>query len=904
MNSSILKDQIAKTFEDRESALATWKQVEALLACDLSAQWLPLFEQTSSPGKALINLQRWLSGTANPLIYSDVATRHPQSFRRLLLVLGASQPLAESLLQNPELGSYLIEEPAENATTKELIDEGARLVAAADSPTYALDRIRYLKRKHLLALTADDLGDTVAQENVWRGLSDLADAVITLCVNATWKQFGEGECPIGVIAFGKLGGHELNYSSDVDLCYVTEPGVVDALGKVGPRFCEALGRALGEHMGRGNLYRVDLRLRPFGNAGAILNTIDAVENYYKLYAEAWEIQALLRSRPIVSSQVVANRWKAMVEQYCFKPSLSEMAVSEMVTMRARLEDKGGADDLKRGPGGIRDIEFLTQMLQLANGFRLPDLRIPNTCEALAGIAKHQLLEQATIEKLLAAYRFLRKLEHRLQIFADVQTHTLPADEAERKQLARSMGFASYLALKHELDTHRTTASNAYKSVVQHSEQPADARSQVLEGAGIHAATLANWIDSFEGAEGIYTSLAENDASLQRAVALAESAPVLLPELRKLTLTEQVISGEILEPVDEVAKLKATDGMWSDYIGRAREAKARLLCRWHLAGDFSLTEALTDWADAVILRLCQEVGACFSVLALGSYGRCEVTPLSDLDVVLLCEQEEQHPASEEQAQKLLGLVARARQQGLDFSIDLRLRPDGGKGLLVRSLAALQNYDLEGMEMWERFALGMARRVYKAEKSFALVNKLAYAQPLTLEMLHELLQMKRRIENERLDQRHKLRNLKLGTGGLNDIEWLVHLLELRYGGTSGDPSPPDPLSPYMGEGRSSKAYPQGRGSSTLTERISGLVTNQRLNAYEGDMLKNALQFLQVTRCRAQLMGIENDNIPENPDKLDYLARSGGLQDGNQFLSRYQEMTSEVRGLYEDTLERLRQ
>jgi glutamate-ammonia-ligase adenylyltransferase len=329
------------------------------------------FAGNPDPDLALRNLERWLATTASPWMHFQQIAGVPELGRLLVLILGASQPLADSLIQNPELSSIVLE-PGELRRTPSrpiIVGEGTSLLASSTSFTHSLDRLRFLRQRWNLPIVINDLAGTWPQEVVWRALSDLADSLIELAAKVTWEDQGKQRelpptSPVLIVGFGKLGGHELNYSSDVDLVYVCEDGQSEKLERDCGRYCEALGRSLSNRMGRGSLYRVDLRLRPYGGAGPIVRSMRSVEAYYNLYAEPWEIQALLRSRPIQGPPELWERWEALRTRTCFRPKLSEVSVEEMLAMRARIEEGASEDDLKRGAGGFRVVDFLTQVLQI------------------------------------------------------------------------------------------------------------------------------------------------------------------------------------------------------------------------------------------------------------------------------------------------------------------------------------------------------------------------------------------------------------------------------------------------------------------------------------------------------------------------------------------------------------
>ncbi|MBI5708649.1 MAG: hypothetical protein HZC36_16825 [Armatimonadetes bacterium] len=875
-------------FRDPEKAHAALGRIGELCELEPSEALSSLLTANVDPDRALGNLEAWLKSAANPAAQLQGLLDSPGLGRLLLQLMGASQPLANALIQNPELASLLTDPTAltQDPSTEIIEADGESLLESATSYSHALDRLRYLRHRWLLPIVLHDLAGTMPQEQVWLGLSNLADALIRLALRTAWRDYAvqkglEGACPVAIVAFGKLGGQELNYSSDVDLVYVADRALAEQEEKHATRFCEVFGRALSDKMGRGSLYRVDLRLRPFGGAGPVLQTRRAVEAYYRSHAHLWECQALLRSRVIAGSEDSADWWERLRLEHCFRPLWSTHALEEILDMRARTEDFGGEDDLKRGYGGIRDVEFLTQVLQMIHGAKAANLREPNTLSALAGLRSHGLISEEDGQSLAEAYRLLRKSEHRCQLAEDQHTHSLPADEEGRARLAKLMGFSEWTPYAEALAATRNQVREIYdarfpRSVVD------DDRLTVLASLGEAASTAEVWFDDLPECEAFYKSLHENRDSLERVRKIAEIAPVLSEVLAKdVSLTEEVLSGEVLEPWEpgrKIAELPpdATDERYALAI-RSEWTKAAI--QWMFEPSSELGQAIQRIGDAVLRSAMERVGAEFDVVALGSYASGELGLGSDLDLLWLVDTAERHMGAETQAQKLMLHLDRIKRLGAPVSIDLRLRPEGRQGLLVRTYAGLRAYDLGEMEMWERFALGSARSVCGDPMAEAGALASAYALPLTPERLTELLSMKQRIETERVSIKHRHRHLKLGRGGLSDIEWFVHLHELRY-----------PTTTQAGTRRE------------MPPRIRTLGHAQLINTLEQEALLEARKHLLATRDRLVLLGFTPDIVPENPDKLDILARAAGFVDGNEFLAIHEDMTHSVRSIYEEGIDRL--
>jgi len=894
-------------FRDPDAAVRTFERIEGLTGVNLASAPLAsrladAWNGNPDPDLALRNLERWLSVTTSPSIHLQQVVGLPVLGRLLITIFGASQPLADSLIQNPELGSLILEPGQLNPfpDRARVIDEGKRLLHAATSYSHALDRLRFLRQRWNLTTVINDLGGSWEQERVWRAISDLADGLIELTRAAVWSEQRKSrdlpeECPILVVGFGKLGGHELNYSSDVDLVYVCEDGLPERLERDCGKFCEAFGRALSDRMGRGFLYRVDLRLRPEGGVGPIIRSMRSVEAYYKLYAEPWEIQALLRSRPVVGPADMISRWDEMRTKSCFRPKLSELAFDEMLAMRARIEQGATADDLKRGPGGIRDVEFLTQVFQLLYGFDRPELQVLPTCDAIRALEGAGLLEHPVASALVEGYTFLRKLEHRAQLVGDQQTHMIPAEPRSREQLARSMDMSGWVELSSALTAHRRTIQILYRSSLHidsssdgHQEgAAAEVRARVATQLGVFGPAALQWFDVLPESNAFYHELIENSESLERVRRVLDECPRLVTVFKSsLSLTELLLNGEIEDVQDGVERLErlSVEAPLATVATTLQSVVAITLCQWIFSPDFELGPRLSAVTQAVLDHCAKRLYVDFDIIATGSFGLMEPGPGSDADLIFLVKDKANHPGAEQQAQHFIRLVGQLHRLGAPLEIDLRLRPEGGKGLLVRTYDGFRGYDLDGMEMWERFALGFSRRLKGSEEAFAVVLHGAYGLPLTPERLRELTKMKRRVETERVMPQHVRRDVKLGAGGLNDIEWLVHLHEMRYPEATGAASAPS-------------------GGRTMADRIRRLGRVSLINAVESEVLLDAHRYLVELRTRIWLLGLQDDLMPENPDRLERLAKACGLGSANDLLAKHREVTEAVRRLYTESLERLR-
>jgi glutamate-ammonia-ligase adenylyltransferase len=334
-------------------------------------------------------------------------------------------------------------------------------------------RLRLFRRREMLRLGARELGWGTTLE-VARELSGLADACLECAVDQAEAELraahGEptsSERPPSfvVMGMGKLGGEELNFSSDVDLIYfyATDEGTAGSLTlhEYYTRLSQTVTRALGDITEDGLVFRVDLRLRPEGRSGAICNSLAAAESYYETFGRTWERQALLRARPAAGDRVLGAQLLKMLEPFVYPRTAGVKTIDEVLALRRmfRATAESGGFDVKLAAGGIRDTELVAQLLQLLHGGKRPQLRERGTLAALHKLALAGLLSDQEARVLGRAYRFWRRIEHRLQLEHGAQTHQLPSDEDAREILARRLGIDGGLpALDALIDEQRAAVS--------------------------------------------------------------------------------------------------------------------------------------------------------------------------------------------------------------------------------------------------------------------------------------------------------------------------------------------------------------------------------------------------------------------------------------------------------------
>lgn len=875
-------------FRERHEAEASIERIERVVDRPFEDLGPRPFAGCPDPDQALRRLENWLARTGNPATNWAHLADAPDLAKRLMVVLGASRSLADMLVQTPELSAVVLDPELERRvpTTDALIEEGKRLLAISTSFAHKLDRLRYLRQRWILAIATCDLCDLWQQEQVWGALSDLATAIVCLTAEVVWTRNQPDtalECPVMVVAQGKLGGSELNYSSDIDLQFVAKDGSLEGATPRLDEYCEGLARALSLRMGRGALYRVDLRLRPFGSAGPIVHEMGAVESYYRRYAEPWEHLALVRSHPICSDPGLARRWERLRDEVAFPAARGEWFVQEALSLKVRGEEEASPADLKRAPGGIRDVEMLTQTLQVLHGGVDSTLRVRPTCAALRALMAAGRLTTEQGHDLLEAYTFLRRAEHRCQMAEDRQTHRLPSGDHEREVLARTCGFATWPEFERALTHHRDRVRHHFERILGSPSAVGGQEQELRKRMGECAGGAIEWASSLPDPQAYLDCLVHNEGSRHRMERILLYAPRLLSDMKgSEVLADLVVSGEIEEPADVPGIIQSiceapSVANCATLLGRFQ---TRELIRWVLRSDFDLNAQLTQAADAALECLVGEDRRDIEFIALGSYGLCETGPASDLDGLFLAADPDSPAAAERDAERILADVGSMRRAGARIQLDLRLRPDGRKGSLARTRASFEAYVAHDIESWERFALQWSRVVIGQPQTVDVPLHAAFEQPLTRATVSELLAMKARIEVERVSPWHRSRDVKLGVGGLEDLRWAVglHLLKLR---------PP---------------VEEARAFRTLPDRIEWLRDRGAISADEAQtMLESRLHLLR-TRNWLWLLGHEDSIVPENPDKLGRLAAALGSGSGNDFLSIHERYRQQVRSRFEAVAESL--
>ncbi len=743
--------------------------------------------------------------------------------------------------------------------------------------------LRIAKQRLALGVALGDLAGLLSLEQVVAMLSDFADLALDHAIRAALNERYPDAPPIGfaALALGKHGSRELNYSSDIDPILIFDPATmprhareepIEAAARIARRVSELM-QARDEH---GYVFRVDLRLRPSPEATPPALPFEAALSYYETSALPWERAAYIRARACAGDVALGQRFLAAIRPFVWRRSLDYGAIHEIRSISRRIRDHhaqgqlfGPGYDLKRGRGGIREVEFFAQVHQLIHGGREPSLRVPATLDALAALEAAGRIEPGTAPMLGEAYRIYRTIEHRLQMVEDQQTHSLPRDPVALDSVARLHGLNDGAGLLALLAPHVARVGACYDGLDGEDEGSVSADPERLEAALSAAgfadpaaarqridgwregkarairtqaardaleAMLPGLLRQFGAAPDPNMALARFDDLVTRLPSainlfrliearpglgrllgdVLSHAPALAEALaRRADLLDGLIDASALDPVPEVSALAvafAAGEADDDYqllldrvrrrVGERRFALGAQIVEGAsdpievAAGYARVAEAaLRVLADATIAAFeavhGKVPGGELLILALGRFGGGELTHASDLDLVYLftgdfdAESDGAKPIGatiyfNRLAQRVSAAMSVPTAAGPLYEVDTRLRPSGTQGPLVVSVESFARYQRESAWLWEHMALCRARPVYGSADARTTLSGIVAA---TLDVARDPDELRDAAVKMRSDiAKHKPPaspfDIKLAEGGLVDLEFAVHLAQLRH------------------------------------------------------------------------------------------------------------------------------
>ncbi|MBK6638028.1 MAG: bifunctional [glutamate--ammonia ligase]-adenylyl-L-tyrosine phosphorylase/[glutamate--ammonia-ligase] adenylyltransferase [Rhodocyclaceae bacterium] len=811
----------------------------------------------------------------------------------MTLPLDCSRFLQRLFAARPELEMLCQERIETPVTREELLALSATGVLDDDTLKRALRRF---KQEAYARIATRDLAQKAPLAEVTEGMTLIAEMAIDRALDVHTRllqaRYGTPRSAEGVaqqlivIGMGKLGGRELNASSDIDLIFVyPDDGDTDGERSISnfdyfSRLGRALINAIGDITEDGQVFRVDMRLRPNGDSGPLVCSFDMLENYFIGQGREWERYAWIKARPLTGNGAGERHaeLEAIRRPFVFRKYLDFGAINAMRDLHAQIRrevaKKDMAANVKLGPGGIREIEFIAQVFQLIRGGREPTLQIKPTLTVLARLAEQGVLTPEIVKAMSDAYDLLRRIEHRLQYLDDAQTHSLPESDEDRLRVARAMNFECYADMMAVVDGYRAHVSRQFDAVF------ADPRSgdHALAALWVHAADGGDQREQYQSLGfadpdaaarrvagvregGRYRQMspairerfdalvppviesaakADNpDTTLARALSLLETIsrraaylallqqyPHALAKLVELLSSSgwaasylqahPILLDELLDPrlLDVVPDWQQVTAQLQERLDAAEpdtERQMDLMREMHHAQVFRLmaqdvaglytVEKLADHLsqladillDAAIIRVWRKLltrhseTPHFAIISYGKLGGKELGYASDLDLVFLFDD----PAPDagtiysRLGTRLNTWLSAQTSAGQLFDTDLRLRPNGDSGLVVSSVEAFRQYQLESAWVWEHQALTRARfsagdpAVGAAfEKIRIEVLRQQRDLPILRAEVAAMREKMRETHGTKGDARVSVFDLKHDAGGLVDVEFIIQYLVLGH------------------------------------------------------------------------------------------------------------------------------
>jgi glutamate-ammonia-ligase adenylyltransferase len=953
-------------------------------------QFLESLGETFEPERALANLERILASRENPDAFLSALRRSAGRRSIVLTLAGGSQFLTETVLRHPEFLDWLLRpstlrgERAGKRIFSELWGWVRKCLDETNGPAGALRR--FCQREYL-RIGIGDLLRTASMGETTMALSDLADATLEAALRVAEHElrarFGKPRyrvrgggwrtCEFAVIGMGKLGGRELNFSSDIDLLFVytsddgETAGVRDPYsgrrsGKISNhefsvRLAQRLIQLMTVNTGEGHVFRIDTRLRPEGSQGALAYSLRSCEVYYESWGETWERQALIKARLCAGSASLGENFEEMIRPFIYRRTLDISALDEIGRIKDRINSSlaasgNASSNIKLGEGGIREIEFIIQSYQLIYGGKEPHLRTQNSLRALSAIKDLGLMPIEDCDGLAEAYIFLRDVEHRVQVTHGIQTHDLPSDRHGLEVLARKMGFEpsgsvnERQAFESALNTHQELVARIFEDLFRKNDGPEPAgiriessqdtppeSARTLEDS-LSPADLAPYNFADPAAASTLLRLLRNGEPFQRISARAKRLfDEILPRLLYTTLDlpdpdraiaclyrfseieggrEAVFSlmGESERVFEALLKVFGSSDYLSeivihqpglfdsilreDSLGRAKSREEIFSAMESAAAGSSLESRLASLSEAKRAEEC--IIGIRSLLGEADIldTLAELTALADAVLTVglsIAEEEMRSLFGEPQAgDSAAGFAAiglgKLGGAEMNFGSDLDLIfTYGGSAGTTSGRDGNRDSAYGGAESWERQALCRARFIAGSpevgEAFMALAGRFVYETEVPDNFASQVAHMRGRMERELARETDGNIDIKLGRGGITDIDFAAQYLQITHGAENPSLRRPDTLG-----------------------AIRAFREENLLSAENTDGLIGAYRFLRLLENRLRIVNSQPlHTLPRDPDDLETLARRMGFEDDEEgssrakLLSAYDTHTQRVRGIFEE-------
>jgi glutamate-ammonia-ligase adenylyltransferase len=763
------------------------------------------------------------------------------------MVFGQSRWLSETVIQDlgvlPRAGQPKELERA--LSREEFQEEFARMHSRSAYMDWSLSLAKFRKAAYIRIVLRDLLGIAKLAE-ITEEIAELSDALIERGLRVAHAELTSRHGvprrvddagrhhPVryAIVSLGKLGGCELNYSSDVDLLFLHEGGTEPANASLTNReffirLAERTTETLSKPTSEGQVFRIDLRLRPEGRGGDLAVSLPRAIQYYSEVAQDWELQAMIKARHTAGDASLTREFLRAIEPAVYKPDLNFAAVKTALQSRERMDQRSRTvalrEPLLRGinvkldRGGIRDIEFLVQCLQRVYGGEEAWLRSRGTLFALQKLHDKEHISGRDFHTLTKAYEYFRSVEHRLQLRNGQQVHQLPTDEAELRILARACGFrgsATTGEFVAEVRGQMAAVAEIYQRVVyvdqgRHGleqetrarvafESPSSADDSYSHAMQRLAKESPQLMTELRGTElspharrNLGRFLNSSATSVERFTAVM-SAPQAFQKALRIFEYSQLLTDLLVRYPTDLKALEVAGGVDQSSLRSDLAVSQKLVRQQYRRKILDVnSRGLFDRRDVWIVlsentRIAEEALRCafraggaregFAVMALGRLGSNEFDVLSDADLVFVADDSADRDACRRAAERIIELLAAYTAEGSVFSIDTRLRPQGAAGELVTSPKRLMGYFIQEAKAWEGLTYLRLRYVAGSmevgEQVTESVRDGIASLAQNASFPRELQEMRRRLQESDLDT-----NLKTGPGGTYDIDYMVGRLQAK-------------------------------------------------------------------------------------------------------------------------------
>jgi len=782
------------------------------------------------------NLLRIIKSQYDITFFVNETIKYPHHFEILISIASNSNYLSDILVINPEylymvVDSSMLESKLDQKTFSEEVEERISRSFSLDTKTHALNS---LKRREILRIGLKDIFGQADVREITSELSILAntltDKLFESCYQFILNKYkiikvSQSYC---IISLGKLGGGELNYSSDIDIIIF-----YDKEGKIGNKYySEILSETIQLFLEKctsseaGSFYRIHLRLRPDGKSSAACRSFQEYLDYYESRGSDWERQMLIKAGFLGGSEKLFAQFTKYIDRFIYPAVHFVSPIEQMKKLRKIIERDSEDSNIKLIPGGIRDIEFTVQALQLLNGGKDDSIKTGNTLTALEKLNRVKLLTNNETKTLQDAYIFYRRIEHFLQLMNNTQTHTIPESGEIAEKLSHYLGFKSLSVFKEKMKKYRKQVRDIYNSIMGESkksetdnkifnkikfanpQRAANDLSFLCEGKGLTVSRKfdKSALEAFSKIEeNVYAYLLDSydpDLCLSNFVRVIKQAD--FPSIWYNEFTDDNFLNiflKLCEYSQLVIDLFAEDKILResflsrDFLSETMNKTRLKNILFTLAVQLSLkliepetaSKILSDAVKENILLLAEEFGKKkkwqkdYLIIVLGSTGTGTMTFASDIDLIFAVKNSSKYPKIQKDFQELLGYL---KKELSPFSVDCRLRPEGASSQLVWDFEKYIEYLNKRARIWEMQSFLKASLVSGDEKLFLQLTEY-YRQRVSKLSENEVLNGIKEIRTKSslsFPLEMNLVDLKKSPGGLSDIEYVAHYLLLSTSETA--------------------------------------------------------------------------------------------------------------------------